>query len=133
MVIVHFFTETFNGGTRSIVRNRGLVSKMAMPREMFPVAIDAGRGVWHIGPQLVILSVACLLLGLDAGPDGHASPSSLALVRSSVAGTALALMFSAANVFFRDFEQAWCNILTNFVRFGVPMIYPFTMVEEPVR
>ena len=38
MVIVHFFTETFNAGTRSIVRNKALVQKMAMPREMFPVA-----------------------------------------------------------------------------------------------
>ena len=38
MVVVHFFTETFNAGTRSIVRNKALVQKMAMPREMFPFA-----------------------------------------------------------------------------------------------
>ena len=38
LIIVHFFTETFNAGTRSIVRNKALVQKMAMPREMFPVA-----------------------------------------------------------------------------------------------
>ena len=38
LVVVHFFTETFNAGTRSIVRNKALVQKMAMPREMFPVA-----------------------------------------------------------------------------------------------
>ena len=35
---VHFFTETFTAGTRSIVRNKAIVQKMAMPREMFPVA-----------------------------------------------------------------------------------------------
>ncbi len=38
LIIVHFFNETFNAGTRSIVRNKALVQKMAMPREMFPVA-----------------------------------------------------------------------------------------------
>ena len=38
MVVVHYFTETFTAGTRSIVRNRAIVKKMAMPREMFPVA-----------------------------------------------------------------------------------------------
>ena len=46
-----------------------------------------------------------------------------------VLGTALALLFSAANVFFRDFASV-VHILTNFVRFGVPMIYPYTLVEE---
>ncbi len=35
LIVVHFFTETFNAGTRSIVRNKSLVKKMAMPREMF--------------------------------------------------------------------------------------------------
>ena len=44
-------------------------------------------------------------------------------------GTALALLFSAANVFFRDFSSA-VSILTNFVRFGVPMIYPYSLVDE---
>ena len=44
-------------------------------------------------------------------------------------GTALALLFSVANVFFRDFASA-VSILTNLVRFGVPMIYPYTIVQE---
>src|SRR5262245_15905313 len=31
LIIVHFFNETVNAGTRSIVRNKGLVQKMALP------------------------------------------------------------------------------------------------------
>ena len=58
LIIVHFFTETFNAGTRSIVRNKALVQKMAMPREMFPVA-SMLVSLFHVGPQLVILIVAC--------------------------------------------------------------------------
>ena len=46
-----------------------------------------------------------------------------------VLGTALALLFSAANVFFRDWSS-FVNILTNLVRFSVPMIYPYSMVDE---
>ena len=49
-----------------------------------------------------------------------------------VLGTSLALLFSVANVFFRDFSS-FVNILTNFVRFGVPMIYPYTLVAERFR
>jgi ABC-2 type transport system permease protein len=53
----------------------------------------------------------------------------LALLIIMVLGTALALLFSAANVFFRDFSSA-VNVLTNLVRFGVPMIYPYSLVDE---
>ena len=70
LIIVHFFNETFNAGTRSIVRNRQLVQKMAMPREMFPVA-SMLVSAFHIGPQLVILTVACRAPRLDARPGRH--------------------------------------------------------------
>jgi ABC-2 type transport system permease protein len=127
LVVVHFFTETFNAGTRSIVRNKALVRRMAMPREMFPVA-SMLVSLFHVGPQLVILTVCCLLYGWAPDPVGVAS-GLLALAIIMVLGTALALLFSVANVFFRDFSS-FVNILTNFVRFGVPMIYPYTLVEE---
>ena len=54
MVVVHFFTETFNGGTKSLVSNRGLIVKLPMPRELFPVATML-VALWHTGPMLVIL------------------------------------------------------------------------------
>ena len=44
-------------------------------------------------------------------------------------GTALALMFSVANVFLRD-VSSFVSILTNFVRFSVPMVYPYFLVDE---
>jgi ABC-2 type transport system permease protein len=127
LIVVVFFTETFNAGTRSIRRNKGLVSKMAVPREMFPVA-SMMVSAFHLGPQLVILTVACLVLGWVPDPVGMAALL-LALVMIMILGTGLALMFSVANVFFQDVGNA-INVLTNFVRFSVPMIYPFTMVEE---
>ncbi len=46
------------------------------------------------------------------------------------AGTAIALLFSAANVFFRDFSNV-VSILTNLRHASaVPMIYPYALVEE---
>lgn len=130
LVVVHYFTETFNAGTRSIVRNKALVQKLAVPREMFPVA-SMLVSLFHVGPQIVILLIACVLTGWT--PDGvGVGAGLLALGIVMVLGTALALFFSVANVFFRDFSSA-VNILTNFVRFGVPMIYPFTLVEERFR
>ena len=130
LIVVHFFTETFNAGTRSIVRNKALVRKMAMPREMFPVA-SMLVSLYHVVPQVVILVVACLWAGWTPELAGVGA-ALLALVLILVLGTALALLFSVANVFFRDFSSA-VSVLTNFVRFSVPMIYPFSMVDERFR
>ncbi len=127
IIVVHFFNETFNAGTRSIVRNRQIVQKMAMPREMFPVA-SMLVSLYHVVPQLVILTVACLFSGWR--PDLYGVTAfALALVLIMVLGTGLALMFSAANVFFRDVASV-VSILTNLVRFGVPMIYSYEMVDD---
>ncbi|MCW2798295.1 ABC transporter permease [Nocardioides sp.] len=130
LIVSHFFIETFNAGTRSIVRNKALVKKMAMPREMFPVA-SMLVSLWHVGPQLVILLIACVYAGWTPDPASLVA-AALGISTIMVLGTALALLFSAANVFFRDFGSA-VSILTNFVRFSVPMIYPYTTVATRFR
>lgn len=126
LIIVQFFVETFNAGTRSIVRNKGLVQKMAVPREMFPVA-SMLVSFYHMGPQLVILVVISLLSGWTPNPE-YLAGVVLAMAIIALLGTSLALMFSVANVFLRD-VSSFVSILTNFVRFGVPMIYPYILVD----
>jgi len=127
IVFVHFFTESFNAGTRSIVKNKTLVRKMALPREMFPVA-SMLVSAFHVVPGLVILTVACVAVGWTPDPVGLLA-GLLGFAICAVLGTALALLFSAANVFFRDFANV-VNTLTIFVTFSVPMIYPYSMVRE---
>lgn len=127
LIIVHFFNETFGAGTRSIVRNRALVVKMAMPREMFPVATML-VSLYHVVPQIVILGIAAALNGWRPDAEGMLALV-LALAIIGTLGIAGALMFSAANVFFSDFGNA-VSIFNNFVRFGVTMMYPYSMVHE---
>jgi ABC-2 type transport system permease protein len=127
LVFVHFFTESFTAGTRSIIRNKALVRKMAMPREMFPVA-SMLVSAFHVVPGLVILTVACLSNGWRPDPTGMAA-GLLGFTIAAVLGTAMALLFSAANVFFRDFGNV-VSTLTIFVTWSVPMIYPYSIIEE---
>ena len=58
IVLINFFNEALGNASRSIVNNGGLIKKIYLPRELFPVA-----SVWvsavHFFPQLVIL-VGCL-------------------------------------------------------------------------
>ena len=127
MVMVHFFTETFNGGTRSLVSNRGLIVKLPMPRELFPVA-NMLVCAWQTAPMIVITILASVALGWTPDPVGLLAMV-LAILLVAVLGLALALMFSVANVFFRDFSKV-TQTLTQFTTFSVPMIYPFSLVEE---
>jgi ABC-2 type transport system permease protein len=127
LIVVNFFNETVNAGTRSIVRNRALVQKLAMPREMFPVA-SMLVSAYHMLPQLVILLVASAMSGWRPDPVGLVAMV-LSLVIIVVLATAAALVFSAANVYFRDVSNV-VQIVTNLTRFGVPMIYPYTVVAD---
>ena len=127
MVIVHFFTETFNGGTKSLVSNRSLIVKLPVPRELFPVATML-VAFWHTIPMVVITLVASLILGWTPDVLGLLA-GLLAIAIIAILGLACALLFSVANVFFRDFGKV-AQTLTQFVTFSVPMIYPFSMVED---
>ena len=127
LVMVHYFTETFGAGTRSIVRNKALVRKMAVPREMFPVA-SMLVSAYHVVPGVVLLTGFCVTLGWRPDPVGVAA-AFLGFTLTAVLGTSLALLFSAANVFFRDFSNV-VQTLTQFTTFSVPMIYPYSMVND---
>lgn len=127
LVMVHFFTESFSSGTRSIVRNKQLVQKMAIPREMFPVA-SMLVSAYHVIPGMVMLTGICVALGWRPDLVGMAA-ALLAFAIMAILGTALALLFSAANVLFRDFSNV-VQIMTQFSTFSAPMIYPYTLVQD---
>lgn len=127
MVMVHFFTETFNGGTQSLVQNRNLITKLAVPREMFPVSRML-VAAWHTVPMLLILLFVCILLGWVPDLAGMAA-AALGFMLTALLGLSLGLVFSVANVFLRDFGKV-AQTLTQFVTFSVPMMYPYTLVQE---
>jgi ABC-2 type transport system permease protein len=127
IVFVSFFTETFSSGTRSIVRNKAIVRKMAMPREMFPVASAIVSAI-HTFPQLVILFIGAVSVGWRPDWQGVGA-GVLGFAIIAVFGTALALLFSALNVFFRDFQNIVSTIQL-FMHWAVPMIYPFSKLAE---
>lgn len=127
MMIVGFFQETLGAGTKSVVKNKSLVRKMNVPREMFPVA-SLLVTAYHMFPQYVILLIACLLIGwspsltaLAAGALGFAIVVTFSL--------AVSLAFSALNVLFRD-VQNFVETIQHLVLWSAPMIYPFAMIAE---
>lgn len=127
MVVVNYFTETFSSGTRSIFKNKRIIQKLALPRELFPVS-SMLVSLYHTVPTLVILLAGVLVTGWDPTWLDLAA-GLLGFVTIAVFGMSLALMFSAANVFFRDFQNI-VQVFTIFVIWSVPMIYPYDRIAN---
>jgi ABC-2 type transport system permease protein len=130
MVFVHYFTETWSGGTHSIWNNRALVLKMRVPREIFPVATMV-VAAYHTAPQILILAIASALLGWHFTLIGFAA-GALGVGILVTFSTALALIFSALNVFFKDFQNIVAT-MTQFLHFLVPMMYSYSYIAEMGR
>ncbi|MGH3322058.1 MAG: ABC transporter permease [Streptosporangiaceae bacterium] len=125
--IITFFNEMFNSTTRSIRSNKALIRKVYVPREMFPVASVLVSAV-HFFPQLAILLVAAAITGwVPSFTAVGAAVLGFAIV--AALGMGVGLLFSACNVFFRDFEKI-VDVLNIVIRWSAPMIYPFHLVYE---
>ena len=121
------FNEMVSGGTGSIVANSGLVKKVYLPREVFPLS-TVGASMVNFGIQLGILLAFTAIAG--------AFPTSarilyvpLGLLLILVFGTALALVLSAINVYMRDMQHL-VEIAMMLLFWASPIIYPYSLVVE---
>ena len=127
MVLVSFFTETLITTAWSVVGNASLVKKVYLPRELFPVSSTLVSGV-HMLPALGVLTGGAVWAGWT---PSWIAVGSMLLAFAIVATLAVAfgLLFASVNVFFRDFGQV-VDIINIVVPWSVPMIYPWTTVQE---
>lgn len=128
LLITHFFTETFAAGTASIHHNKALVIRMPIPKEMFPVA-SMLVSLIHVLPEILILSVGVAVVGWHGAVFASIAWALMAFAIVITLGTAVSLLFSVADVYFRDFGSV-VGIMTFLIRFAVPMMYPFSKVSE---
>lgn len=123
------FQEIAIGGTGSILANAGLVKKVYLPREVFPLA-SAGSALFNFGVQLAVLVVATFAIG---APPLHveifyAVPSLLVIV---VYGLAFGLFFGAVNVYLRD-TQYLVEVAMMLLFWASPVVYSWQMVNQIV-
>ena len=102
LTVYGLFSEIISGTTASIVGNAGLIKKIYLPREIFPLA-SVGSAIFNFLIQFAILLIATIVIGK---PPLHAEtwyliPSVLLLL---VFGTAFGLLLSAVNVYLRDVQ-----------------------------
>lgn len=123
------YSEIISGAARSIVDNAGLVKKVYLPREIFPLA--------SIGSALVNFAIQFAVLVLGIGLLSHYRISTdlllapLALVTILIFGAAVGMLAAAINVYLRD-VQHFIEIYVMVFFWASPIVYPFTFVHTAV-
>ncbi|WP_288785644.1 ABC transporter permease [Microbacterium lacticum] len=130
LTLFAFFSDMVFGSTGSIVGNSGLVKKIYLPREIFPLAAIGGAGFMFL-VQLVILFAAAAIFG--ALPE----PSHLLWFFPSVAviliyGLATGLFLAAANVYLRDIQYL-TEVVMMLAMWASPIVYSWHMVTDAIQ
>ncbi|WP_426592773.1 ABC transporter permease [Cellulomonas sp. McL0617] len=121
------FSDIVTGSTSSIVNNSGLIKKVYVPREVFPLS-SVGAALFNFLIQLLILLGATLVTQqFPTGSRWAYFPLSLAVL--VVFGTALGLFLAAANVYLRD-VQYLIEILIMILFWASPIVYSWALVQN---
>ena len=114
-------------GTASIVGNAGLIKKVYVPRELFPLSV-VGSSLFTFAIQLGVLVAATAALGRFPTGDRWIF-FVLALAVIVPLATALALLLSATNVYLRD-VQYLVEIMLMIFMWASPIVYSWGLVQK---
>lgn len=129
LTIWMLFQEIVSSGTGSILGNSGLIKKVYLPREVFPLA-SVGSALFNFVTQLAILFVAVVALrSFPLGDRWVFAPLSVLVVLTW--GLALALVLSAVNVYLRD-VQYLVEITLMVLFWASPIVYSWEYVANAV-
>jgi len=123
------FSEIINSTTSSIVDNAGIVRKIQLPREVFPLS-SVGSALFSFTVQLSILIVATVVFGVPPITPALAL-APLAFVLIVVFATAVGLLLAALNVYYRDIKHI-VEVLLILLFWGSPIVYSFTYVHDQI-
>lgn len=128
LTLYSFFSEMVVGSASSIIANAGLVKKIYLPREIFPLASVGGAGVMFLIQCGVLLGAAIIFGAL---PEDLLQMlwffPSVALIL--VYGLALGLFLAAVNVYLRD-VQYLLELLVMLAMWASPIVYSWQMAAN---
>jgi ABC-2 type transport system permease protein len=121
------FNEIVTIGTASIVANSGLIKKVYLPREVFPLSV-VGSAVFNFLIQLgILLGATVVVRRFPTGSRWFYFPLSLAVLL--VFATAMALLLSAVNVYLRDVGYL-VEVALMILFWASPIVYSWAQVQK---
>jgi homopolymeric O-antigen transport system permease protein len=118
-----FFVSSVRFSTNSLIANTTLVTKVYLPRELFPIASIVSQ-LADFGVAVLVL--ALLLAGLHIGVSAELAWVPVLLVILILFTTGLGILLSAASLFFRDVKYL-VEVFLTFAIFFTPVFYDARM------
>lgn len=125
----NFFAIVWSAGTTSVVDNSHLLKRLAIPREMFPIASLLSNCI-HLAIQIGLLLIFVVASGLALNIYWLYLPVIWILEILALGG--LTLLSAAANVFVRD-TRYLVESATIVLFWLVPVFYPFSMIPSEFK
>lgn len=123
------YSEILALGTASIVGNSGLIKKVYLPREIFPLSV-VGSSLFNFSMQFVILVGATIAAGkFPTGARWLYFPLALAVLLTWA--LAIALLLSAVNVYLRDVGYL-VEIALQVFFWVSPIVYSWKLVHDKI-
>jgi ABC-2 type transport system permease protein len=130
LTVWSLFSEIVSGSTTALISNAGLVKKVYLPREIFPLSA-VGGAIFNFAVQLAVLLAAIAILSTFP-LDARLLFAPLALVTLLVFSVAVGLVLSAVNVYLRDTEHL-VEIALVILFWLSPIVYSFTFVHTALN
>lgn len=129
VVCFSFFNECTTMCLSSISGNARLITKVYIPKYIFPLARTISSSI-NLGISLIPLLLASLVLGVAIKPQAILFFYFLACL--IVFSLGVGLFLSALMVFFRDIQFLW-TVLTQIWMYATPIFYPAEIIPEKYR
>lgn len=129
IVTFNFFSEACGMSLTSIIGNSGLITKVYVPKYIYPLTRVMSSVV-----NLVISLIPLLLVSLVTGLQMHRAVilALYFLLCVVIFSLGLGLLLSSAMVFFRDAQFLW-NVLNMIWMYATPIFYPESILPEKFR
>lgn len=121
-----FFSAMVNSATNSIVANAGIVKKVYLPREVFPLSAILASFVDFFSQLAILIIAAGLISGI---PLNYTFSYGLVSVAVCIVwAVAFGLLFSALNIYLRDIQYI-VEVLLMLGFWLTPSVYPYSMLS----
>ena len=129
IILFNFFTDAVGQGLTSIVGNASLITKVYVPKYIYPVTRVVSSSI-NMLISVIPLLIVTLLTGAKITPAVLLLPFALACLLVFCIG--MSLFLSTTEVFFRDTQYLW-GIVSLVWMYATPLFYPENIIPTQFR
>ena len=129
VVLFNFFSEACGMALTSILGNAGLITKVYVPKYIYPLTRVMSSMV-NLAISLIPLLIVCLVTGVHFHKSAVLALYFIVCLVIFCLG--LGLLLATSMVFFRDTQFLW-GVLTMVWMYATPIFYPETILPQEFR